>query len=50
MKNVYAQMWISLVALTVVMGLLLFVPAGTMQYWQAWVYLAIFVGASVLTS
>jgi protein-S-isoprenylcysteine O-methyltransferase Ste14 len=32
------------------MGLLLFVPAGTVHYWQAWVYLSIFTGASVLTT
>jgi uncharacterized membrane protein len=50
MKNLYTKMWASLVALTLVMGLLLFVPAGTIRYWQAWVYLAIFTGASVLTS
>jgi protein-S-isoprenylcysteine O-methyltransferase Ste14 len=30
------------------MGLLLFVPAGTAQYWQAWIYLAVFFGASLL--
>jgi protein-S-isoprenylcysteine O-methyltransferase Ste14 len=30
------------------MGLLLFVPAGTARYWQAWVYLWIFMGASAL--
>ncbi len=30
------------------MGLLLFVPAGTIYYWQAWVYLSIFMGASLL--
>jgi protein-S-isoprenylcysteine O-methyltransferase Ste14 len=30
------------------MGLLLFVPAGTAKYWQAWVYLAIFAAASAL--
>ena len=30
------------------MGLLLFVPAGTVHYWQAWAYLFIFMGASVL--
>jgi len=28
----------------------LFVPAGTVHYWQAWVYLSIFVGASALTT
>jgi len=32
------------------MGALLFVPAATTRYWKAWVYLAIFIGASVLTS
>jgi protein-S-isoprenylcysteine O-methyltransferase Ste14 len=30
------------------MALLLFVPAGTNHYWQAWVYLAIFTSASAL--
>jgi protein-S-isoprenylcysteine O-methyltransferase Ste14 len=30
------------------MALLLFVPAGTTQYWQAWIYLAVFFGASGL--
>jgi protein-S-isoprenylcysteine O-methyltransferase Ste14 len=32
------------------MGLLLFVPAGTVHYWHAWGYLSIFTGASVLTT
>jgi protein-S-isoprenylcysteine O-methyltransferase Ste14 len=32
------------------MGLLLFVPAGTVRYWQAWAYLAIFFGAAALTT
>jgi protein-S-isoprenylcysteine O-methyltransferase Ste14 len=32
------------------MGLLVFVPAGTVRYWQAWAYLSIFTGASVLTT
>jgi protein-S-isoprenylcysteine O-methyltransferase Ste14 len=44
MSNLYAKTLLSLVALAVVMGLLLFVPAGTIQYWQAWVYLTIFTG------
>ncbi len=50
MDNLYTKTLFSLVALSVAMGLLLFVPAGTIQYWQAWVYLAIFTGASLLTS
>jgi len=40
----------ALAVLAVVMGLLLFVPAGTVHYWQAWGYLSIFTGASVLTT
>jgi protein-S-isoprenylcysteine O-methyltransferase Ste14 len=50
MKNLNAKAWLALAALAVVMGLLLFVPAGTIHYWQAWVYLSIFTGASVLTT
>ncbi len=50
MRNLNAQAWLSLVVLAVVMGLLLFIPAGTIYYWQAWVYLLIFMGASLLTT
>jgi protein-S-isoprenylcysteine O-methyltransferase Ste14 len=32
------------------MGFLLFVPAGTTRYWQAWAYLSIFFGAAALTT
>ncbi len=50
MLNLNAQALLSLVVLTVVMGLLLFISAGTIHYWQAWVYLFIFMGASLLTT
>jgi protein-S-isoprenylcysteine O-methyltransferase Ste14 len=50
MKHLNAKAWFALAVLTVVMGLLLFVPAGTMDYWQAWVYLSIFAGASAFTT
>ena len=40
--------WLSLVVLALTMACLLFVPAGTLRYWEAWVYLAIFNGASTL--
>jgi protein-S-isoprenylcysteine O-methyltransferase Ste14 len=33
---------------TLCMAALLFVPAGTLRYWQAWVFLAVFVSASAL--
>jgi len=39
---------LSLVALFVVMGPLIFVPAGDVAYWRGWAFLAVFVGASVL--
>jgi protein-S-isoprenylcysteine O-methyltransferase Ste14 len=48
MKNLRVKAWLSVATVAVVMGLLLFVPAGTVDYWQAWVYLAIFIGASAL--
>lgn len=50
MTKLLTQTLLSLVALAVVMGLLLFVPGGTMRYREAWVYLAIFTGASLLIS
>jgi protein-S-isoprenylcysteine O-methyltransferase Ste14 len=45
-----ARAWLSLAILPIMMGLLIFVPAGTIHYWQAWAYLSIFMGASVLTT
>ncbi|HXY58383.1 MAG TPA: isoprenylcysteine carboxylmethyltransferase family protein [Methylocystis sp.] len=33
------------VVLTAAMAALLFLPAGTLRYWQAWAYLAVFFGA-----
>ena len=45
-----ARAWLALIILTVVMCALLFGTAGTLQYWQAWVYVAIFFGASALTT
>ena len=48
MKNRNTKAWFGLISLAVVMGLLLFVPAGTVHYWHAWSYLLVFFGASVL--
>ena len=50
MTNLNAKAWLSLAVLAVAMGLLLFIPAGTVHYWQAWVYLSIFTGTSILTT
>jgi protein-S-isoprenylcysteine O-methyltransferase Ste14 len=50
MPNLAARAWLSVVVLAVVMGLLLFVPAGTIAYWPAWVYLGVFEVATVLVT
>ena len=48
MRTLNLKAWLALLVLAVVMGLLLFIPAWTVDYWQAWVYLSIFTGASLL--
>ena len=48
MRNLDARAWFALAVLTVAMALLLFVPAGTVRYGQAWVYLGVFAGVSTL--
>ena len=42
MTNPNTHAWVALAGLVVVLGLLLFVPAGSLHYWQAWVYLTLF--------
>jgi protein-S-isoprenylcysteine O-methyltransferase Ste14 len=42
--------WLGLAFLALTMALLLIVSAGTIRYWQAWVYLVIFFGAATLTT
>ncbi len=48
MKHLALRAWLAVVALAIVMTVLIFVPAGTLAYWQAWPYLSIFTGTSVL--
>jgi protein-S-isoprenylcysteine O-methyltransferase Ste14 len=48
MNSLNARAWVALVALAITMGLLLFIAAGTLDYWEAWVYLGVFMAASVL--
>ncbi len=50
MTDLRAKAWRAIVFLAIAMGLLLFIPAGTVRYWHAWVYLTIFMGASALTT
>ena len=48
MTHLNTKAWLSLAVLAIVMGLLLFVPAWTVHYWHAWVYLLIFTCTSTL--
>jgi protein-S-isoprenylcysteine O-methyltransferase Ste14 len=41
MKNPKARMWLSAVVSFVVIALMLFLSAGTIDYWQAWVYFGV---------
>jgi protein-S-isoprenylcysteine O-methyltransferase Ste14 len=41
MKSPQAKMWFRLVIGLLLIGLVLFLSAGTIRYWQAWVYLAV---------
>jgi len=50
MKKLNAKAWLAVVLVAVVTGFLLFLGAGTINYWQAWLYLLIFIGASFFTT
>src|SRR5215813_6875915 len=48
MTNLKARAWRGLLFLAMAMGLLLFGLAGTIEYWQAWAYLGVYFGGSLL--
>jgi len=50
MSKLNTRAWLGLAAVIIVMGLLLFISAGTVHYWQAWIYLAVYFGSSLLIS
>jgi protein-S-isoprenylcysteine O-methyltransferase Ste14 len=47
MRNPKARAWTWLVVSCVVIGAVLFLSAGTIRYWRAWVYLAVIAVGSV---
>jgi protein-S-isoprenylcysteine O-methyltransferase Ste14 len=49
-KSLAAKSWLAVAVVTAVTGLLLFVPAGTLDYWQGWLYLSIYAVGSVLVT
>jgi protein-S-isoprenylcysteine O-methyltransferase Ste14 len=48
--TVTAKSWFGLAVVTVMTAVVLFGGAGTLAYWQAWIYLAIYASASALTT
>jgi protein-S-isoprenylcysteine O-methyltransferase Ste14 len=46
--NLAFRAWLSLAVLAAIMGALLFGCAGTVRYWHAWVYLALFFALSAV--
>jgi protein-S-isoprenylcysteine O-methyltransferase Ste14 len=48
MNTLNTKSWSGFVFLAIILGLLLFVPAWTISYWQAWLYLAVFLGSSAV--
>jgi protein-S-isoprenylcysteine O-methyltransferase Ste14 len=48
MTGLNTRAWLALIVLGAVMSLLLFVPAGTVHYWQAWVYWALIPSAAMI--
>jgi protein-S-isoprenylcysteine O-methyltransferase Ste14 len=50
MSSLGVKALLGLVALALIEGLLLFLAAGSVHYWQAWVYLGIFFGIAVATT
>ena len=47
--KVTLQLLASTVCAILFMGVLLFSPAGTLNYWQAWVFIAIFIAGTMLS-
>jgi protein-S-isoprenylcysteine O-methyltransferase Ste14 len=47
MDPLYRKGFIGLAILFLVTAAVLFVSAGTLRYWQAWLYLAVYFGASI---
>jgi protein-S-isoprenylcysteine O-methyltransferase Ste14 len=50
MSRLNVKAWLSLIFLVVVVGALLFPTAGTLRYWQGWVFLAVFFIGSCATT
>jgi len=50
MSNLYNKALVGLLLLFLVMAALLFIPPWTLDYWQAWTFLAVYFAASIAIS
>jgi protein-S-isoprenylcysteine O-methyltransferase Ste14 len=48
MGNLFIKTFLGFAFLMLVLALALFLPAGSLRFWQAWVYLADFAGCTIL--
>lgn len=48
MGNLLVKTFLGFAVLILVLALALFIPAGSLQFWQAWLYLAVFAGCTIL--
>ena len=48
MDNLLVKTFLGFAFLMLVLALALFLPAGSLRFWQAWVYLADFAGCTIL--
>src|SRR5947208_272904 len=48
MSNLLTRTILGFAFLMVVLAVALFVPAGSVNFWQGWVYLAVFAGCTIL--
>jgi len=46
-QNLHTRVAVQLLLFPVMMGALLFLPAGTFDYWEAWVFVAVFFACTV---
>ena len=49
-QSLAARSWRSLTGFTLFMAVLIFLPAGTLDYWQGWIYLGLFAACCALTT
>ena len=47
MSHLHTKAWVALLLLFLAVAALMFIPEWALDYWQAWMFLAVYFGASV---